>query len=175
MQRKRQLLFYFINTLSVCRLILGPIIAFFLFHDFRLVAFVFFFFAVITDFFDGYLARKFKLTSEFGRNCDGLADFSIILFPIISLIILGDLPDFFIIIMIIASTLIFLNVLFQTIQRRKIEIPERRVLAVINAYVLYLAIGFSIINLIYKPIIIFFSSFIVVLTIFDYFIYNPEK
>lgn len=175
MEGRRPLLFYFINGLSFCRFIAGPIIAWLLFSELRIIAFILFVFAIFTDFLDGYLARYFKLTSEFGRNCDGIADFSLTIFSLGPLVIFGDLPDFFVIIMIVAGTLVFLKTFFNTVKKGQISIPQRRISAVINAYFLYLAIGCSILNFVHKPLAIFLSSILIVLTIFDYFIYNPEK
>lgn len=154
---------------------MGPIVALLIFYQLRFFAFIVFALAVVTDFFDGYLARKFKLTSEFGRNCDGVADFFLTIFTITPLVIFGDLPDFFVIIIIIAGTLVVLKTFFSVIKKGQIKIPERRVSAVINCYFLYLAVGFSILNLVHKPLAIFLSAFIIVFTVFDYFIYHPEK
>lgn len=175
MLNKRPPLFYFINSLSVLRLLLGPVVALTIFSELRVIAFFLFILAASTDFFDGSLARRFKLTSEFGRNCDGIADFSLIFSTTIPLVVLGELPDFFVIIMIIAASLVFLKTIFNTARKGQIIIPQRRVSAVINTYFLYMAISFSILNFVHKPLAIFLSAFIIVLTIFDYFIYHPEK
>jgi len=175
MLSKRPPLFYFINGLSVARLALGPIIAITIFSELRLISFFLFIFAVMTDLLDGYLARRFNLTSEFGRNCDGIADLSIVIFPIIPLAIIGDLPDFFIVIIISAGALVFLQTILNTAKKRVIFIPKRRVSAVINSYFVYAAIAFSILNFVHKTLAILLATFILVLTIYDYFIYNPEK
>ena len=66
------------NLLTITRIIIIPIIiSTFYFDDIvfahRLGA-ALFFFASVTDFFDGYLARKFKCQSTFGEMFDPIAD-----------------------------------------------------------------------------------------------------
>lgn len=175
MLSKRPSLFYFINGLSAVRLILGPIIAVTIFSELKLLSFTLFLFAVFTDLLDGYLARRFNLTSEFGRNLDGIADLSIIVLPIIPLAILGDLPDFFVVIVVTAGVLVSLQTLLNTAKNKRIFIPKRKISGVINSYFIYAAIAFSIVNFVHKTLSIVLSSFILILTIFDYFFYNKEK
>ncbi len=64
----------FPNLLSVSRVILIiPIILLFEINYFLTSCFIFIF-ASLTDFLDGYLARKFDLESSFGRFLDPVAD-----------------------------------------------------------------------------------------------------
>ena len=62
------------NLLTVIRL-LSPlfIIPLFLYNKYRL-AFILVIVSAITDIFDGLIARKFNLTSEFGRLLDAVTD-----------------------------------------------------------------------------------------------------
>lgn len=65
------------NGLTVARIVVTPAIAALPFVDSvgaRLVAFVLFLAAAITDWFDGYLARKRKQETDLGRILDPLAD-----------------------------------------------------------------------------------------------------
>ena len=54
-----------------------------------LLAIIFFILAGISDFFDGYLARKLEATSEFGMIADPIADKTLIIATLISLTIAG--------------------------------------------------------------------------------------
>lgn len=175
MPGRRPLLFYFINGLSITRLVLGPVIAITIFSELRLISFFLFISAVMTDLLDGYLARRFNLTSEFGRNCDGVADLSIIILPIIPLAIIGDLPDFFVVIVVTAGVLVSLQTLLNTAKNKRIFIPKRRISGVINSYFIYTALAFSILNFVHKTLAILLATFILILTVYDYFFYNPEK
>ncbi len=65
------------NILTVLRILLVPFFLYCLIQDegyYKLVAFGIFIFSSITDFFDGYLARKLSAESEFGKMLDPLAD-----------------------------------------------------------------------------------------------------
>jgi CDP-diacylglycerol--glycerol-3-phosphate 3-phosphatidyltransferase len=65
------------NILSTFRILLAPLFLFLYLQDiffWRMLSLVIFFVAALTDFFDGYLARKFDVTSKFGAFLDPLAD-----------------------------------------------------------------------------------------------------
>ena len=71
----------FINLITVSRIVLGAIIFVLLTRtDLYWYAFILFFIASITDYFDGYLARKFNLVSQFGEILDPIADKILIVF-----------------------------------------------------------------------------------------------
>lgn len=86
------------NLLTGFRLVLVPVFLLVLFagdgHETasRITAFVIFATAVITDHFDGYLARTFDLVTEFGKLADPIADKMLIGAALIGLSMLGDLP-----------------------------------------------------------------------------------
>ncbi|MBR5315190.1 MAG: CDP-diacylglycerol--glycerol-3-phosphate 3-phosphatidyltransferase [Firmicutes bacterium] len=62
------------NKLTVGRMVAVPFFIAAYMLEFYVVAFVLFAAASITDFFDGYLARKHNLVSNFGKIMDPLAD-----------------------------------------------------------------------------------------------------
>lgn len=66
------------NILTVTRLILVPLFIFFAFASFcpgnLYIAFAIFAIASITDFLDGYLARKYNVVSNIGKFLDPIAD-----------------------------------------------------------------------------------------------------
>lgn len=62
------------NKLTMTRIVLVPIFMIALLLEFYYTALVIFCVAAITDFFDGYLARKHNLVSSFGKIMDPLAD-----------------------------------------------------------------------------------------------------
>jgi CDP-diacylglycerol--glycerol-3-phosphate 3-phosphatidyltransferase len=86
------------NLLTGLRLVLVPIFLLVLFtgdgHETasRIAAFVIFAVAVITDRLDGSLARSYGVTSEFGKLADPIADKMLIGAALIGLSMLGDLP-----------------------------------------------------------------------------------
>jgi CDP-diacylglycerol---glycerol-3-phosphate 3-phosphatidyltransferase len=86
------------NMLTGLRMVLVPVFLFALFvgdgHQahWRVIAFVVFAVAVITDRFDGALARSYGMVTEFGKLADPIADKALIGAALIGLSLLGDLP-----------------------------------------------------------------------------------
>ena len=62
------------NKLTMLRIILVPVVMALLLSGHNFIATVVFAVASITDFLDGYLARKYNLVSSFGKIMDPLAD-----------------------------------------------------------------------------------------------------
>ena len=78
----------FINLLTFSRIFLAAIIFLLLMSsEGYLLAFILFFLAGITDFFDGYLARKYNSVSQLGEILDPIADKILILFVLFGLAI----------------------------------------------------------------------------------------
>ena len=77
-----------INLLTFSRIFLAAIIFFLLMSsDGYLIALILFFAAGITDYFDGYLARKYNAVSQLGEILDPIADKILILFLLFGLAI----------------------------------------------------------------------------------------
>ena len=95
------------NLLTGVRLVLVPIFLLFLFtgdgHESasRITAFVIFAVAVITDRLDGALARTYGMVTEFGKLADPIADKALASAALIGLSILGDLPWWVTIVMVV--------------------------------------------------------------------------
>ena len=62
------------NILTMMRILLIPFFIYYFINGSFMVAFIIFMVASITDFFDGYLARKYQVISNFGKIMDPLAD-----------------------------------------------------------------------------------------------------
>ncbi|MFI6569057.1 CDP-diacylglycerol--glycerol-3-phosphate 3-phosphatidyltransferase [Nocardia fluminea] len=86
------------NVLTIARIVLVPLFVLALFaeggHDtrWRVIAAAVFGLAAITDRFDGQLARKYGLVTDFGKLADPIADKALIGAALIGLSVLGDLP-----------------------------------------------------------------------------------
>jgi CDP-diacylglycerol--glycerol-3-phosphate 3-phosphatidyltransferase len=86
------------NALTVLRLLLVPLFVWLLFRDggaredTRLLATAAFVVAIITDRFDGDIARKWNMVTNFGKIADPIADKALTGAAFIGLSILGNLP-----------------------------------------------------------------------------------
>ena len=76
---------YIINSLTIFRILIAPVISGLLAFENYLASTLLFFFAGLTDYFDGYLARKHDLESVLGEILDPIADKIIIVFVLIGL------------------------------------------------------------------------------------------
>ena len=86
---------YLINLLTLSRIFLAAVIFLLLTRpEGYFLAFILFFVAGATDYFDGYLARKYKLTSEIGEILDPIADKILIIFVLFGLSV--NLTSYFI-------------------------------------------------------------------------------
>ena len=86
---------YFINALTLSRIFLAAIIFLLLTRpEGYFLAFMLFFVAGVTDYFDGYLARKYNLTSQIGEILDPIADKILVVFVLFGLSV--NLTSYFI-------------------------------------------------------------------------------
>ena len=75
-----------INALTISRILIAVIIfALLAINKYYLIAFLLFFLAGLTDYFDGFLARKFNASSQFGEILDPIADKILIVFLLFGL------------------------------------------------------------------------------------------
>ncbi|HBF66257.1 MAG TPA: CDP-diacylglycerol--glycerol-3-phosphate 3-phosphatidyltransferase, partial [Clostridium sp.] len=92
------------NKLTMLRVILIPVFLLVLFLVpaplNRYIAVAIFIIASLTDFLDGYLARKWNLVSNFGKFMDPLADKLLVMAALVSMVQLGDLASWVVIIIL---------------------------------------------------------------------------
>ncbi len=94
------------NALTVLRICMVPIFVAVLFLGptdpvMRWVATGIFVAAILTDLIDGYVARKYDLITDFGKLWDPIADKALTGAAFISLSLLGELPWFFTILILL--------------------------------------------------------------------------
>ncbi len=93
------------NKLTIGRIIAVPVLVAFLLTGWggsynRIICLILFAGASITDWADGYLARKNHLVTNFGKFMDPLADKLLVCSAMICMIELGRLPAWFVIVVI---------------------------------------------------------------------------
>ena len=99
------------NKLTMLRVILVPFFVAFLLNEpshpnFKWAALIVFAVASITDMFDGMIARKYNLVTNFGKFADPLADKMLVCSALICLSVLGWVPTWMTIVIIIREFII---------------------------------------------------------------------
>ena len=74
-----------VNLITFSRILLAPVILVFLMLDNYLICLLLFIIAGITDYFDGYLARKYNAESQLGEILDPIADKILVIFILFGL------------------------------------------------------------------------------------------
>ncbi|HKL10328.1 MAG TPA: CDP-diacylglycerol--glycerol-3-phosphate 3-phosphatidyltransferase [Clostridia bacterium] len=80
------------NKITVSRILMVPIFIWVILsgiQNSRLIAAVIFIIASVTDFIDGYLARKYELITDFGKLMDPMADKILVASALIALVQIG--------------------------------------------------------------------------------------
>ncbi|HSP86801.1 MAG TPA: CDP-alcohol phosphatidyltransferase family protein [Ignavibacteriaceae bacterium] len=104
------------NLLSFLRL-LSAIPIWYLFNDLESNRFIILIIAlagILSDYLDGYLARKLNEVSELGKIIDPIADKIVVGIIVIKLFLLNEIPDYFFYMVIGRDFLIFLGGIFLT-------------------------------------------------------------
>ncbi|GHT93269.1 hypothetical protein FACS1894122_08240 [Alphaproteobacteria bacterium] len=82
------------NVLTVIRILLAFLFGFLIFKNEFLWAEIVFVLAAISDFFDGFLARRWKVISEFGTTVDPLADKLLMTVSYLVFFYIGVIPGY---------------------------------------------------------------------------------
>ncbi|HRP68481.1 MAG TPA: CDP-diacylglycerol--glycerol-3-phosphate 3-phosphatidyltransferase [Turneriella sp.] len=100
------------NFLTIMRIVMIPFFIYYLASQHpldRFIALSLFAFASVTDFFDGYLARKWKQESPLGRFLDPLADKALVIATLVIFILLDQaIPLWMVIVIILRDMLVTL-------------------------------------------------------------------
>ncbi|MFO7611101.1 MAG: CDP-alcohol phosphatidyltransferase family protein [Clostridia bacterium] len=97
------------NIITGLRLVAIPFFIYFILEDRLFIAALIYFTAAVSDLVDGYLARKWKVVSTFGKLADPLADKAIQIAAILLFCIIGKLHFSFIIVLFIKESLMILG------------------------------------------------------------------
>jgi len=98
------------NLLTAIRIAFVPFVLWLLYQgtpQARAITLVLYTVATLTDFFDGYLARKYKSVSYTGKMLDPLADKFIVNLTLVLMVQMGDVPVFPVLIILAREFYIF--------------------------------------------------------------------
>ena len=88
------------NKLTLLRIVMIPFFIFLLLEGYSFWALIVFSTAAFTDYLDGYLARKYKLITNFGKFMDPLADKLLVTSALVCFVQLGQLNSWVVIIIL---------------------------------------------------------------------------
>lgn len=97
------------NKLTLLRIVLAFVFMVFLFMHgvvWKIMALVTFLTAALTDFFDGYLAKKYNMTSDFGKMMDPVADKVLTLAAFLAFVEMEIIPAWMVVIIVAREMLI---------------------------------------------------------------------
>ncbi len=162
------------NLLSFVRLLFSIPVAYLVYnidgsYSTRIIIVLVLLVATLTDYLDGYFARKNNEISELGKIIDPLADKVLIGVTIVMLYIAGELTDFYLAIVLGRDILIFVGGIFVSLKVGRV-IPSDMIgkitvafiglflLAIILKLSLYASLVFQV--LYYANVILIFASFL---------------
>ena len=141
------------NILTILRLILAPICIYFLIKDMYAISFLLFLLASITDFFDGFIARKYNYVSKFGAFLDPIADKFLVFGVFFTFFTKDIIIDKYILILILSRDLIV--TIIRSVMQLKGTTMVTTKLAKVKTTIQFIVILIIFICLIFKLEIIF--------------------
>jgi len=133
-------------------------------------------FAALTDFLDGYLARKFNEVTELGKIIDPLADKAAMAVIVLKLFLIGEISASYFFTIIIRDLLIFTGGIYVTKKIDKV-LPSNKLgkITVLNIgiVILLILLGLSKENLVYQ--IFYYSSILLIFASFSAYLIRAKE
>lgn len=148
------ILFTIPNYITFLRILLIPVYLYFFVQGNILEAALFFSLSAITDFLDGYIARKYNLQSKIGKLLDPLADKLTIVSILLVLIYLDIIPRFISYIILTRELFILLSGIITYIFGLNFINPS--FIGKFSIALLYLAIALKLLDINYFGNILFY-------------------
>ena len=114
---------FFVNFLSVFRIATSFILIGTMMSGMYLTTFILFLLAALSDFFDGYLARKYNVCTKIGGVMDHIGDKLLVVNTFILLSIMMPAPFIIIPIIIMIARELYISGLREFLGTQKIEMP----------------------------------------------------
>lgn len=142
------------NTLTVVRLLLIPVYLYFFLTGEYIISGIFFSLSGLTDFLDGYLARKYNMVTDLGRLLDPLAD-KLTLISILAVLIYMDLlPKIISITLLTREVFVLFGSGIMYLLGKDLIKPT--MLGKISIFLLYVAIAASLLDVKFIDMILFY-------------------
>ena len=145
------------NCLTFGRIVLTCFMAFFLMKEQFVHAFICLFFAGLSDFLDGFLARRFHQESFIGELLDPIADKFLMIVSFVMLSVLSILPWWLTILFILRDVLILMGFFYiSQIKKIKVRMPPLwtgKLNTVLQLFLIALCIGGRVLHTPSLPVI----------------------
>src|SRR6056297_477507 len=142
------------NMLTIVRLLLIPVYLYFFLQGEYIISGVVFSISGLTDFFDGYLARKYNMVTDLGRLLDPLAD-KLTLISILAVLIYMDLlPRVITITLLTREVFVLFGSGIMYLMGKDLINPTR--LGKISIFLLYVAIAASLLDIKFFDMLLFY-------------------
>ncbi len=168
------------TQLTVLRLILVPVFMFFLLKESYLIALIIFCLASITDFFDGYLARKWNQISDLGKLLDPLADKILVAAALIVFVELKIVPSWAVVIIIARE--LFVSVMRAVLAAKGVVVAAgkmgkwKTVTQMVSIILILGAFAFKLTNIMPIGLVLFYISVILTaISGIEYYIKNRQN
>jgi cardiolipin synthase len=109
------------NLITLARILIVPIVVWAIASGEWELAFILFLLAGVSDAVDGFLAKRFGMTSELGAYLDPLADKTLIVAIYVSLGITGAIPRWIVILVVSRDLMIVAAVILSWLMNRPVE------------------------------------------------------
>ena len=155
------------NILTLSRLLVTPLIIYLGLNNHFIILIIVAVFIALTDFFDGYLARKWQVTSEFGAKLDMIADKVLALGLLILLIMKNHL---FLYVLILESIIAIVNIYIFF----KSKYANSLLVGKLKTWFIFIAIILGFLNILFPNLTISINIFayitmiIQIITLFSY-------
>lgn len=140
------------NIITLGRIMLVPIIVWAIVSSQMEVAFAVFLIAGISDAVDGFLAKRFNMSSELGALLDPLADKALLVSIYLALGIWGDIPRWIVILVVSRDIMIVAAVIVSWLFDKPVEMKPSKVSKLNTAaQVAYAALALAALAFGFKP------------------------
>lgn len=142
------------NMLTIVRLLLIPVYLYFFLKGEYIISGVVFSVSGLTDFFDGYLARKYNMVTDLGRLLDPLAD-KLTLISILAVLIYMDvIPKIISITLLSREVFVLFGSGIMYIMGKDLIKPT--ILGKASVFLLYVAIAASLLDLKFIDMLLYY-------------------
>jgi cardiolipin synthase len=162
------------NLITLGRILLVPVVVWAIMSNAMWIAFVLFVVAGISDGVDGYLAKRFNMTTELGAYLDPLADKALIVSIYLTLGINGDIPRWLVILVVSRDILIVGGIMLSWLMGNPLKIRPllvsklNTVAQIVFACVVLGSLGFNYQVPVFKLVLMGFVAVLTLLSIAAY-------